>query len=122
MEMTESTGLFAAIGTVGFIFLLAFAILMIASMWKVFEKAGKPGWAAIIPIYNTIVLLEIAKKPVWWIFIILLVPIANLIFAIMAIHGVSKNFGKGVGFTLGLIFLGFIFYPILGFGSAKYQG
>ncbi len=122
MEMNESVGIFAAIGTVGLLFFLAIAILMIISLWKIFEKAGKPGWAAIIPVYNTIVLLEITKKPVWWIFILLFVPVVNFIFAIMLLHALSTSFGKGTGFTLGLLFLGVIFYPILGFGSAEYQG
>jgi len=93
---------------------LALIILPIVGQWKAFKKAGKPGWACIVPIYNMVVMLEIAKKPVWWVVIILLVPIVNLIFAIMTLHGVSKAFGKDVGFTLGLLFLPFIFWPILG--------
>ena len=100
---------------------VAIVILMIASIWKVFTKAGKPGWAAIIPIYNIVVLLEIVGKPIWWI-ILMLIPIVNIIVQIIVMHQLSKSFGKDVGFTLGLIFLGFIFFPILGFGSAKYVG
>ena len=88
---------------------------------KLFEKAGKPGWAAIVPIYNFIVLLEIIGKPVWW-FILVLIPIVNIIVLIMIWHQLSLSFGKDVLFTLGLIFLGFIFYPILAFGSAQYVG
>ena len=97
------------------------AIIVIVALWKIFEKAGKPGWAAIIPIYNVIVLLEIVGKPWWWI-ILFFIPIVNIIFAIWATNLLSKSFGKNEGFTLGLIFLSFIFYPILGFGDAKYQG
>ncbi|MFC2124579.1 DUF5684 domain-containing protein [Bacteroidota bacterium] len=100
---------------------LAFLILMIAALWKIFVKAGKPGWAAIIPIYNVIVLLEIVGKPLWW-FLLFLIPLVNIVIAIIVIHGLSKSFGKGAGFTVGLIFLGIIFYPILGFGDAKYKG
>ncbi len=96
-------------------------ILVIVALWKVFEKAGKPGWAAIIPIYNIIVLLEIVGKPLWWI-ILFLIPLVNIIFGIWATNLLSKSFGKNEGFTVGLIFLPFIFYPILGFGSAKYEG
>jgi hypothetical protein len=107
------------IGIVPVIVMLAFAVLMIASMWKVFSKAGKPGWAAIIPIYNIIVLLDIAKKPVWWI-VLFLIPVVSLIMSIMVAVGVANNFGKGVGFGLGLAFLSPIFYPILAFGSAQY--
>src|SRR2546426_12504901 len=81
----------------------AVIVLLIAAMWKVFTKAGKPGWAAIIPIYNYIVLLQIAGKPVWWIFLFL-VPLANLVVLILMYAGVAKNFGKGTRFALGLIF------------------
>lgn len=98
---------------------LAFVILMIVSMWKIFEKAGKPGWACIIPIYSTIVLLEIVGKPWWWLFLIMFLP---FIFGIWTINLLSKSFGKGIGFTLGLIFLCFIFIPLLGLGDAQYQG
>jgi hypothetical protein len=108
-------------GIVPVIIGLAFAVLMIASMWKVFTKAGKPGWAAIIPIYNIIVMLEIAGKPIWWI-VLFLIPLVSLIVSIMVAIGIANNFGKGAGFGLGLAFLGPIFYPILAFGSAQYGG
>lgn len=109
----------AGIG-VGFtLFMLAFAVVMIAAMWKVFTKAGKPGWAAIVPIYNLIVLLEIVRKPMWWI-VMLLIPIVSLIFAILLYVELAKAFGKGGGFAAGLILLAPIFFPILGFGSAQY--
>ena len=94
---------------------------MIAAMWKVFTKAGKPGWASIIPIYNMVVLLDIAGKPVWWI-ILFFIPIVNFIFAILTYVGLADRFGKGGGFAVGLILLGIIFFPILGFGSAQYRG
>lgn len=100
---------------------LAIAIVVIAGLWRVFAKAGQPGWAAIIPIYSTIVLLRIAGRPWWWL-LLLLVPVANLIVAIMALNDVARAFGKGVGFTIGLILLSPIFFCILGFGSAQYQG
>jgi Family of unknown function (DUF5684) len=99
---------------------LAVFVLMIASMWKVFAKAGQPGWAAIVPIYNIFVMLRVAGKPMWW-FILLLIPVVNIIVGIMVVHAVSVNFGKGVGFTLGLIFLSIIFLPVLAFGSAEYN-
>ena len=96
-------------------------ILMLAGFWKVFSKAGKPGWAAIIPIYNMVILLEIAGKPLWWI-VLFFIPLANFVAAILVSIEVAKAFGKGAGFGLGLVFLSPIFYPILGFGSAEYQG
>jgi hypothetical protein len=121
-ESTTTTGvssLGAGLGMVGMIVWVAFAVLMIASMWKIFTKAGKPGWAAIIPIYNLIVLLEIAGKPLWW-FILLLVPFVNIIVFIMVLVSIARNFGKGLGFAIGML-LPFIFYPMLGFGDARYQ-
>ena len=103
------------------IVMLAIALVMIIAYWKIFEKAGKPGWAILIPIYNLIVLLEIVGKPLWW-FFLLLIPFVNIIFGIWVINLLSKSFGKNEGFTVGLILLGVIFYPILGFGDAKYVG
>ena len=120
-ELDTATGAAAGAALLLTLICLAVALLVIASMWKVFTKAGKPGWAAIVPIYNTIVLLEIVGKPTWWI-ILLLIPFVNIIVLLIVINELSKSFGRGVGTTLGLIFLGFIFWPILAFGSAQYQG
>jgi Family of unknown function (DUF5684) len=100
---------------------LAVVIVVIAGLWKTFEKAGKPGWGAIIPIYNIILLLEIAGRPLWW-FFLMLIPFVNVVVAIIVAIDVARNFGKGAGFGLGLALLSFIFYPILGFGDAQYQG
>jgi hypothetical protein len=103
------------------VFYLAIIILMVASLWIIFAKAGKPGWACLIPIYNIIVLLQVVGKPWWWL-LLMLIPIVNIVIMIIVIHRLSLSFGNGVGFTLGLIFLGIIFYPILAFGSSKYIG
>lgn len=108
----------------GMMFWLIFGALMLfylAVHWRVFEKAGKPGWASLIPIYNGIVLLDIAGKPIWW-FLLYFIPIVNVVVAIIVVHNVSKNFGHDVGFTLGLIFLSPIFWPILAFGDSQYRG
>lgn len=99
--------------------LLGTSVLLVTGAWYMFEKAGKPGWAIIVPIYNLIVMLEIAKKPVWWI-AMFLIPIANIVFLIMMLDGISKNFGKDTGFTVGLVFLRQIFFAILGYGTAVY--
>ena len=104
-----------------FTFIAVVAVIYIAAHWRIYEKAGKPGWACIIPIYNIIVLLEIVGKPWWWL-LLMLIPIVNIIFAVWMTNLLSKSFGKSEGFTVGLIFLGFIFYPILGFGNAEYKG
>lgn len=108
------------IGGVAGILYLAIIILMIVSLWKIFAKAGKPGWACLVPIYNIIVLLEIVGRPIWWI-ILFFIPIANLVVAILIAIDLAKAFGKGVGMAIGLILLPIIFYPVLGFGSATYQ-
>jgi hypothetical protein len=96
-------------------------VFYIICMWRIFEKAGKPGWAAIVPIYNSIVLLEIVGKPIWW-FFLFLVPGVNLVIAVLVYIELAKCFGKDVAFAIGLLLLSFIFYPILGFGSARYLG
>src|SRR5258706_10336849 len=111
----------AAMGTGIMIFYLVILVLMIASMWKIFTKAGKSGWAAIIPIYNFIVLLEIVGKPIWWI-LLLIIPLVNFIILIIVTHRLSLSFGQGVGTTVLLIVLPFIGYPMLGFGTATYAG
>jgi hypothetical protein len=100
---------------------LAVIVLVIIGMWKVFAKAGRPGWASIIPIYNAYVLCEIAGKPGWWV-VLMLIPFVNLIIGIIVMIGLAEKFGKGAGFGIGLILLGFVFIPILGFGDATYQG
>jgi len=106
---------------VGVIFGLLFAVLMIVALWKVFTKAGQPGWACLIPIYNIYVLCKIVGRPGWWV-ILMLIPFVNFIIAIILCIDLAKSFGNGVGFGLGLAFLGIIFFPILGFGSSQYVG
>ncbi|WP_226895514.1 DUF5684 domain-containing protein [Luteolibacter marinus] len=100
---------------------LLIIILVIAALWKVFVKAGQPGWAAIVPIYNAVILLKITGKPMWWI-ILMFIPLVNVVIGILVAISLAERFGKGVGFGLGLSFLPMIFYPILGFGDARYLG
>jgi hypothetical protein len=102
-----------------FLFYLALVVFIIASLWKVFTKAGQPGWAAIIPIYNAYVLLQIAGRPGWWL-LLYFIPVVNFVIAIIVSIDVAKAFGKGGGFGVGLALLSFIFYPILAFGDATY--
>ena len=117
----SASGQGQAPGPLFWIFWLAFTILMIAACWKVFTKAGQPGWASIIPIYNWYVLCKIVGRPGWWV-ILLLIPFVNFIVGIVLCIDLAKSFGKGVGFGIGLVLLSVIFFPILGFGSAQYQG
>ncbi len=110
-----------AIAMVMMVIYLAVIVLTIIGMWKAFEKAGKPGWAAIVPIYNVWVLTEISGRDVIW-FILCLVPCINIVAIILICIDVAAKFGKGGGFGIGLAFLGFIFWPMLGFGDARYRG
>jgi hypothetical protein len=98
----------------------AVAILGIVAMWKIFEKAGEPGWAAIIPFYNLYVLFKITWGSGWK-FLLLLIPFANIVIAITMVK-LAKAFGKSGGFAVGLIFLSVIFYCILAFDQSQYQG
>ncbi len=103
------------------IFGIAVTILSIVAMWKLFEKAGEPGWAAIIPFYNLYVLFKIT----WgngWKFLLMLIPIANVVITIITMVKLAKAFGKSGGFAVGLIFLSIIFYCILAFDSSTYLG
>ena len=117
MNEAGTAGSFGLVGA----FYLAFLVLILASFWRVFAKAGRPGWASLIPIYNGYVLLKIAGKPGWWL-LLMFIPLVNIIVSILAVVGLANSFGKGGGFAAGLIFLPFIFYPILAFSDAQYQG
>ena len=109
------------LGIIGLILYLALIAFFIAVGWKIFTKAGKPGWAAIVPIYNIIVMMEIVGRPAWWV-VLMLIPFVNFVVAILVSIDLAKSFGKSAGFGIGLAFLGFIFAPILAFGDAQYQG
>ena len=111
-------GLLAILGAY-LVVVLAIAVLMIASMWKLFSKAGKPGWACLVPIYNYVVWLEVIKKPIWWI-ILLMIPIVNFIIIIIMFIEMAKAYGKSAGFGVGMILLPYIFFPMLAFGDSKY--
>ncbi|MBL4808794.1 MAG: hypothetical protein JKY43_01895 [Phycisphaerales bacterium] len=100
---------------------LAILVLIFAGMWKMFVKAGQPGWGAIVPIYNVYLLLKIVGRPGWWL-ILFLIPIVSFVVWIVLVMDIAKSFGRGMGTAIGLFFLSFIFIPILGFGEAEYQG
>ncbi len=100
---------------------LAVAVFLIYCNWRLFEKAGRPGWEAIIPIYNIYVMLKFVGKPGWWL-ILLILPFVNFIFMVWMYNMLSKSFGKDEGFTIGLVILGIVFLPILALGDARYLG
>lgn len=110
------------LSSIGYFILFYVIILLFVSIWHIFKKAGKPGWASIIPIYNILIWLDIAEKPRVWL-LLLLIPIVNFIPVILINIGVSEKFGKSSAFGgIGLTFLSFIFYPILASPRSKYLG
>jgi uncharacterized membrane protein YhaH (DUF805 family) len=110
----------AATGAV-FLWVVVVYALIVVPYWVIFTKAGQPGWPALIPIYNYYIVLKIIGRPGWWL-LLYLVPVVNIVILIIVANDLSKSFGHGVGFTLGLIFLSVIFLFILAFGSSTYRG
>ncbi len=100
--------------------LLLLLVLVFASLWKVFVKAGEAGWKGLIPVYNMFVLVKIAGKPWWW-FLLLFIPGVNIIIAVLLNIALAARFGQGALFGLGLTFFGIIFFPVLAFGKAEYS-
>jgi hypothetical protein len=115
-----AAGLFLVIMVMTAVIGLVCAIIIIAGMWKIFTKAGKPGWASLIPIYNLIVLLEVIERPLWWI-VLCFIPFVNMVVIVLMYLELAKKFGKDILFAIGLVLLPIVFIPILGFGSAQYR-
>jgi hypothetical protein len=111
----------AGLGILLFVFFLVFALVPLIGLWKVFEKAGEPGWAAIVPIYNIYLMVKISGNSPLFV-LLLLIPLVNLLVGIKVMIDLADKFGKGVGYALGMMFLPFVFFPMLGFGSARYRG
>jgi len=119
-DFGSSAGIFGGVFGVCYgLFMFAVAILILVAMWKVYQKAGKPGWAAIVPIYNILVLLEIVGKPWWWL-LLMFIPFVNIVIMILVYLELATVFSKGTGFGCGLILLPFVFVPMLAFGDAQY--
>ncbi len=117
--LSSTTGIFGAIaGMMTFIWIIAMviSIVQIVAMWKIFTKAGKPGWASLVPIYNIYIMCEIAQQP-WWYIILLIIPLANIYAMFLIYGGVAKKFGKSKEFAIGMILFPYIFFPILAFGK-----
>ncbi|MBL8853645.1 MAG: signal peptidase I [Planctomycetaceae bacterium] len=114
----------AAAGVIGLVmFLLYFVVIVasIAGLWMVFTKAKKPGWAAIVPIYNLVVLMEVLGKPIWWL-LLFFIPCVNIVISFIVMIALAERFGKSAGYGIGLALLPFIFLPLLGFSDARYLG
>lgn len=104
------------------VFVLVLVVAMIVAMWRIFQKAGKPGWAALVPIYNSYVLLEIVGRPGWWL-LLMFIPFANFVVTVIVALDLAKAFGKSQTFGIvGLILFSFVGYLILGFGKDQYLG
>jgi len=102
-----------------FVPILALMVLMLISMWKIFVKAGREGWESLVPILSLVRIIQIAKMPMWSL-IICFIPYVNAIFGFWFVYALAKSFNKSVGYSLGLLFLPFIFYPHLAFSNASY--
>ena len=100
------------------IYLAIFTIDCVAG-WRIFTKAGQPGWGVLVPIFNLYLVCKIAGRPGWWA-LLFFVPLVNVVIGLIIALDVARVFGKGTGFGLGLWILGFVFVPILGFGSVQY--
>ncbi|HEY3789559.1 MAG TPA: DUF5684 domain-containing protein [Urbifossiella sp.] len=113
-------GLAGCFGTTAVLMLIVI-VLAFAILWKVFSKAGQPGWAALVPIYNTWILVTAIckKEPVW--FILSFIPVVNIFVTWVVCRELARNFGKSDLFGMGLFFLGPIFLAVLAFGDAKYK-
>jgi hypothetical protein len=122
MEFEYSTSGDPVAGLVGGIVGAVLGLILLIAIWKIFTKAGRPGWHAIIPILNTYQLIKIGSQPGWFV-ILMFIPVVNLIIYIITALGIAKNFAKSGAFGLfGLVVFSFIGFPVLGFGSSKFVG
>lgn len=110
-----------ALAVVLFLGMAVVFIVCIVGIWKMFTKAGQPGWGSLIPFYNVYLLLKIAEKPGWW-FVLFCIPFVNLYALVVVSINIAKAFGKGIGFAIGLIILNVPLYAFLGFSKAQYVG
>ncbi|MGI9442228.1 MAG: DUF5684 domain-containing protein, partial [Rubripirellula sp.] len=122
VDELASTALYGGIAALAIFAVLGavLGLVTIAGIWATFNKAGIAGWKSLIPIYNQVLLLQIANKPTWWL-ILFFVPLVNLAVVILVSIDVAKRFGRGAGFGVGLGVLPFVFYPILGLGGSQFE-
>ncbi len=117
------------------LFVVAVYVITVIGLWKMYVKAGRPGWAAIVPVYNWWVWVEIIERPRWWFWVLVgsvllsWVPIVGIVLSVamfvlylLGCLDMAKRFGQGTGYGIGLWLLPFVFAPILGFGSARFEG
>ena len=102
-----------------YITLILIVVLTYAGLWGIFTKAGKPGWASVVPVYNQIVLLEMVGRPIWWLFLLFL-PFVNIVFSIMIWLDILAAFRKPQWHIFLTVFLPFFYLPYLGFSDSDY--
>ena len=107
--------------SISLVVVLAVAFLILASMWKIYSKAGEAGWKSLVPIYGALVYLKITGRPWWWL-LLFFIPFVNIIPAIVSCFDLARVFGRGAGFGFGILVLGPIFMVALAFGDARYVG
>jgi len=112
---TEEILLIVGIITVSF----AFAAFYIFCYWRLFQKADQPGWFALIPLFNMLVVLKLIGRPWWWLLLMLIPPI-NVLVSVLMVFDVARVFGKRTGFAFGLLFFSGVFLPLLALGDAEY--
>ena len=117
MNTAPSSGTFMVIGVV---YLAVILFLFIIPVWRIFSKAGEPGWGSIVPIYNIYLMCKICSRPGLWV-LLCCIPLVNIIIGIVLSVDLAKAFGKGTGYAVGLIFLSPVFLPMLGYGKAEYK-
>jgi hypothetical protein len=102
---------------------LLLTILGIVVGWKIFVKAGEPGWGILIPIYNIVLMCRIGGRPGWWA-ILFFIPVIWFVPAVLVPLGMAKNFGKGVGFAIALMIPAINMIPLvmLAFGDVEFSG
>ena len=111
----------ASVVVLGLVLGLVAYVVGALGLMGVFRKAGRPGWAAFVPVYNTIVLLQVVGRPLWW-FLLLLVPGVNVVVGIVLMNDLATSFGQGAGFTVGLVLLSIVFVYVLWLGPSTYRG
>lgn len=112
-------GVLAFLGAWLFVILLV-SLFFVVCKWIIFEKAGRKGWESIIPIYNIVIEMQMLDVPMWML-LLLIIPGLNVVIPIMIAIKYTEKFGKESAYALGLIFLPFIFYPMLAFGKSTFN-
>ena len=107
----------ALVGWVALALLMAFMLFV---MWRIYARAGQPGWTVLVPFYNTYVLLKIVNRPGWWL-ALYFIPIVNFVVNIIVYYDLAKAFGRGRGTLLLMVFIPFVGFPVVSFSQGPYK-